>query len=181
MSDSASTPPAPPEPPRKRRYVQDLAFIAAIVLGMHLLQTRHVPDGAAPAFAAPSAAGGRISLAEWRARHAQGPVGLYFWADWCVVCAAQQGAVEAVQADWPVLTVAMQSGDEASVAKVLAAKGVDWTTAVDADGRIAARYGLHGVPAFVVLDRDGRIRSATVGYTSEWGIRARLWWAGLLG
>jgi predicted DsbA family dithiol-disulfide isomerase len=75
----------------------------------------------------------------------------------------------------------MQSGDAAAVAQVLAARGLDWTTAVDADGRIAGRYGLRGVPAFVVLDREGRIRSVSVGYTTEWGIRARLWWAGLTG
>lgn len=180
MSDPIPAP-SPPQPSRWRRHLRDLAFVAAVVFGMHLLQTRHVPDGDAPPFAAPSAAGGQISLESWRAEHADGPVGLYFWADWCVVCTAQQGAMDAVQADWPVLTVAMQSGDAASVAKVLADKGLGWATAVDADGRIAQRYGLHGVPAFVVLGRDGRIRYATVGYTSEWGIRLRLWWAGFAG
>jgi peroxiredoxin len=169
------------KPPRWRRYARDLAFVVAIVLGMHWVQTRHVPDGEAPPFVAPSAAGGELSLAEWRSAHAAGPVGLYFWADWCGICTAQQGSMDDVQADWPVLTVAMQSGDAAAVSQVLTARGLDWNTAVDADGRIAARYGLRGVPAFVVLDREGRIRSVSVGYTTEWGIRARLWGAGLMG
>lgn len=183
---SASTPdpghsPSPRKASRWRRYARDLAFVVAIVLGMHWVQTRHVPEGEAPSFLAPTAAGGQISLAEWRARHAEGPVGVYFWADWCGICSAQQGSMDDVQADWPVLTVAMQSGDATAVSEVLAARGLTWTTAVDADGRIAASYGLRGVPAFVVLDRAGQIRSVTVGYTTEWGIRARLWWAGWVG
>jgi thiol-disulfide isomerase/thioredoxin len=106
---------------------------------------------------------------------------VYFWADWCGICSAQQASMDGVQADWPVLTVAMQSGDQAAVANYLAAKDLAWATAVDADGSIAARYGLRGVPAFVVLDREGLIRSVAVGYTTAWGIRARLWWAGLFG
>ena len=169
------------KPSRWRRYRRDAVFVVAIVLGMHWVQTRHVPDGAAPAFSAPAATGGQLSLAEWRERHPDGPVGVYFWADWCGICAAQQASMDGVQADWPVLTVAMQSGDQAAVANYLAAKDLAWATAVDADGSIAARYGLRGVPAFVVLDREGLIRSVSVGYTTAWGIRARLWWAGLFG
>ena len=50
---------------------------------------------------------------------------------------------------------------------------------IDADGRIAQTYGLRGVPAFVIVDPAGQIRSVSLGYTTGWGLRARLWWAGL--
>ena len=106
-------------------------------------------------------------------------IGLYVWADWCPICTAQQGTIDGVQADYPVLTVAMQSGDAAAVNKVLAERGLDWTTAIDTDGRIAQTYGLRGVPAFVIVDPAGAIRSVSLGYTTGWGLRARLWWAGL--
>ena len=114
------------KPSRWRRYRRDAVFVVAIVLGMHWVQTRHVPDGAAPAFSAPAATGGQLSLAEWRERHPDGPVGVYFWADWCGICSAQQASMDGVQADWPVLTVAMQSGDQAAVANYLAAKDLGW-------------------------------------------------------
>ena len=129
--------------------------------------------------AAVVAADGRaLSLAEWRAAHPGQAVGVYFWAEWCPICTAQEGTIDGVQADYPVLTVAMQSGDAAAVNKVLAERGLDWTTAIDADGRIAQTYGLRGVPAFVIVDPAGQIRSVSLGYTTGWGLRTRLWWAG---
>ncbi|HPM22753.1 MAG TPA: hypothetical protein PLP66_02530 [Phycisphaerae bacterium] len=63
--------------------------------------------------------------------------------------------MDGVQADYPVLTVAMQSGGAAAVTSVLAERGLNWTAAIDADGRIAQSYGLRGVPAFVIVDPAG--------------------------
>ena len=51
-------------------------------------------------------------------------------------------------------------------------------TVLDEDGAISKRYGLRGVPAVFVLDGSGKIRFSSVGYTSELGIRIRLWLAG---
>jgi len=34
------------------------------------------------------------------------------------------------------------------------------------------------VPTLIFVDRAGRVRAVTQGYTSESGIRLRLWWAG---
>ena len=42
---------------------------------------------------------------------------------------------------------------------------------------IFRQYGFRGVPAFVVIDPSGEIRSISLGYTSEIGLRLRLWWA----
>ena len=83
-----------------------------------------------------------------------------------------------VMQDHPVLTIAMQSGSPADVARVLKARRLNWPTLVDTDGAITQRYGLPGVPALVVLDAQGNIRFVEVGYTSEIGMRLRLWWAG---
>jgi hypothetical protein len=75
------------------------------------------------------------------------------------------------------MPIAMQSGGAAQVLKHLQNKGLNWPALVDAHGRAAGAYGLKGVPAFIVLDRQGNIRSVSVGYTSEAGMRVRLWWA----
>jgi thiol-disulfide isomerase/thioredoxin len=173
-----------PGGPRRRarrwlKWAVEAALVVLVVFAMQWWQARDVPRGPAPGFSAPLADGGAISLAEFRAAHPGTAVGVYFWAEWCAICKAQQGSVEAVRSDWPVLTVAMQSGAATAVAKALQERGLDWPTAIDPNGSIAARYGLHGVPAFVVVDRQGEVRSVAVGYTTTLGLRLRLWWAGL--
>lgn len=165
-------------PPRWRRWGMEIALFAAVFLATQAWLARGVPAGPAPDFATVAADGRPLSLSAWRAAHPGKAVGVYFWADWCPICSAQEGTIDSVQADHPVLTVAMQSGAPAAVAEVLAARGLAWTTAVDGDGRIAQAYGLRGVPAFIVIDAAGGIRSVSSGYTTGWGLRARLWWAG---
>lgn len=62
---------------------------------------------------------------------------------------------------------------------VQARRELPWATVADPDGTLLTRYGLKAVPAFVVVAPDGRLSSVSVGYTSEAGMRLRLWWAGL--
>lgn len=151
-------------------------MLLAIVVLVSLWQTRDVPRGAAPEFSGPLAGGGNTSLTRWRAAHFGKPVVLYFWADWCPVCALVEGSVDELSQDWPVLTIAMRSGEGVAVRRHLRQRDLEWTAMVDPDGAIAARYGLYGVPAIVVLDAAGQVRFAEVGYTSETGLRLRLWW-----
>ena len=167
----------PTRRPRWQRWLIDAVLIALVFAAVQLWQTRHVPAGPAPAFAGPLATGGQGSLAAWRAAHPGGPVAVYFWADWCPICKAQQGSVSSLAEDWPVLTVAMQSGSPEDVAKVLAERGLSWPTVVDEDGAITARYGLAGVPALAVVGADGQLRAVAVGYTTALGMHLRLWWA----
>ncbi len=159
-----------------RRRVGQIVLAVAAVLAVSAWQTRHVPTGRAPGFVAPDAAGGMIDLHAWRAARPGEPVLIYFWAEWCPICRAVSGHVDGLTADWPVLTVAMQSGAPAVVANTLAERGRAWHTAVDADGAIARRYGVSGVPAYVILDAQGRIRFSSVGVFSETAARLRLWW-----
>lgn len=180
MPAPAPHPTTPARRPRWQRWLLDAALIALVLAGVQLWQTRHVPAGPAPAFVGPLAAGGQGGLAAWRAAHPGGPVAVYFWADWCPICKAQQGSISSLAEDWPVLTVAMQSGDAADVAEVLAKRGLPWPTVVDEDGAISARYGLAGVPALAVIDADGQLRAVAVGYTTAFGMRLRLWWAKLM-
>lgn len=163
-----------------RSHALTLLFIAAVVWGVNAWQTRHIPAGAAPTFSAPLAgapAGTRMALEQWRAQHPGRAVALHFWADWCPICRLEEGSVTSVQQDWPVLAVAMRSGPAQHVAGVLQQRGLPWLSVTDADGSLAARYGLQAVPAFIVLDAQGRIRYAAVGYTTQAGMRLRLWLA----
>jgi len=163
-----------------RSHGLTLLTVVLVYAGLHLWQTRHLPGGPAPAFSAPLLSRqtvNNIDLEQWRATHSGRAVALHFWAEWCPICRMEEDSISAVQRDWPVLGVAMQSGDAARLQTVLNQRGLAWQTAVDADGRVARRYGLASVPAFIVLDAQGHIRFAEVGYTTEIGMRLRLWWA----
>ena len=81
----------------------------------------------------------------------------------------------------PVLPIAMQSGPAASVLAYERQHGLAWNSVVDPDGRIARHFGISATPSFVVLDAQGNISSSTVGLTSPWGLRLRLWRARLAG
>lgn len=164
-----------------KSHTGTLLIFLLLYAGVHAWQTRRVPSGPAPDFSAPAAdsqlASGAIDFATWRAAHPGQAVALHFWADWCPICRTEENSVSRISRDWPVLSVAMQSGDPARVQGVLTRRQLDWHTAVDPDGQIARRFGLQSVPAFIVVDALGRIRFAEVGYTSEIGMRLRLRWA----
>ena len=165
--------------PRRRivRWLIELALFGAVFMAIQAWQQRDVPAGPAPGIGATLADGRAFDLGDWRAAHPGRPVALHFWAEWCPICATEEGSISSISADWPVMTVAMRSGTSDQVASHLKKQGLAWPTVVDGDGGIAAAYGLKGVPALVVIDRDGMIRSVSVGYTSELGMRLRLWWA----
>jgi thiol-disulfide isomerase/thioredoxin len=161
-----------------KRWLLEAGLFLAVFLAIQAWQQRDVPAGPAPVTVGTLADGLSFDLSAWRARHPGRPVALHFWAEWCPICATEEGSVSSVAADWPVMTVAMQSGSADQVARHLKDKGLAWPALVDSDGHIAAAYGLKGVPAFIVIDRQGVIRSVSVGYTSELGMRLRLWWVG---
>ena len=181
----ATTPPK--RPSRWRSWIKEITIVVTIVLTISFWQTRDVPQGMAPDFivtrvhTTPPASGAEarqtLSLAEWRARHTGRATVLYFFAEWCPICKLNEGAIDAVIRDHPVLPIAMQSGDEAAVTTYLTQRALQWPAVNDPQGQLLGQYGLHGVPAFIVLDPTGRIRFAEQGYTSEWGLRLRLLWA----
>jgi thiol:disulfide interchange protein len=177
--ESPSGSPDPASRKRWQRWGAEIGIVVLIVFAVQWWQGRDVPGGPAPVFAGQMVDGRAMSLDGWRAAHHGQAVAIYFWAEWCPICKAQEGNITALRASRPVMTVAMRSGSATDVARVLRRRELDWPTLIDADGAIAARYGLHGVPALVVIDSRGDLSSVAVGYTTTPGMRLRLWLAGL--
>jgi len=124
------------------------------------------PDGSAPARL------GRLDLSAY-----DKPMLLYFFAEWCPICKLQNPVIAAIAEDYPVIGVAMQSGDAGRVRDYLQRRGLDIPVINDPRGRISRAYGVSGVPAAFVIGADGRIRHSTQGYATEAGLRSRLWLA----
>ena len=106
------------------------------------------------------------------------PVLVYFWASWCAICRMQHGAIADIAREHPVVSVAMRSGDAAAVRRHLTEQAAAFDVINDPHGLHAARWGVGAVPASFIVDARGRVRFVEVGYTTGWGLRWRLWWAG---
>lgn len=171
-----------------KRHLGTLALFAGVLLAVQLWQTRGVTGGPLPEAALdaplPVLVGGgvrqsslRTEIATLQAAHPGQNIGLYVWADWCPICKTIQGTVNGLTQDHPVITIAMQSGPPEKVARYLATNRLAWHTVVDPRSAIPGALGFGAVPAFAVITPDGQLRWPTVGLTSGWGLRARLWLA----
>ena len=165
-----------------RSHLQTLAWVLLVFVGVHLWQSRDVPKGPAPTLDAPMLADHSDEpwLQQWLAQHRGQVVAVHFWASWCPVCKASEDNITRLQADWPIVSVALQSGDAPAVQRHLQQAALAWPTALDPDGSLAQAWGVQAVPATVFLDREGRVASASMGYTSTLGLWARLWWVRLV-
>ena len=171
--------------PKKRwqRWLLEGSLILAVIFGAQWWQTRGLPEGIAPPLegvrtdgSAARVPGGTQSAGAGGT--ASAPTLVAFWATWCPVCTAEEDNIVAVAREHRVVSVAMQSGDAAPVAKHLRERGLDLPALVDTDGRHAANWRVRGVPTHFVVDGAGNIRFRVVGYATTWGLKARLWWAG---
>ena len=150
-------------------------MIAAIVLVIRAYQQRNLPSGLAPNLSGMDLAGTAVDLSEYRGK----PVMVHFWATWCGVCKAEQHNIDAVAGELPVLSVASRSGDAKDVEAYVSEHEIAARVILDPSGTLAQRFGVAAFPTTFIVDGDGEIRHAEVGYTTELGLRARMWLAGL--
>ena len=155
-----------------------MVVVAVVFFAVQMFVTRDVARGPLPPLEGILTDGTALNVEQWRRAHGGDAFVLYVWATWCPICKTVEGSIDAVARDAPALTVAMQSGSGAEVGRFLAARGYRWPTLVDGDARLSRQLGVDAVPTLIFVDRAGEVRAVTQGYTSEIGIRLRLWWAG---
>ena len=159
----------------RNKWVRRALFgllLVAIVTGVRGWQQRDLVAGRAPPLYGTSVVGQIVTLDA-----PQRPTLVYFWATWCPVCRLEESTIESIATDHPVVTVAMQSGTDADLVHHQKKRGLKAVVLNDNTGEQAGNWGVRVTPTFFVIDRHGRIRFRETGYTSEAGLRLRLWWA----
>ncbi|MCW9032448.1 MAG: protein disulfide oxidoreductase [Gammaproteobacteria bacterium] len=136
---------------------------------------RDIVSGIAPNISAHILSGQRFELYQSKDR----PVLIHFWASWCPVCKLEESSIENVAQDHPVITIAMQSGDNEELKKYMQEEKLTFKVINDESGQLSQMYKIKGVPVSFVVNKDNEIEFVEVGYTTELGLRMRLWWAGL--
>ena len=161
-------------------WARDLGLLLVIVVAIGAWQTRgHLGTGEkAPPFALRTLAGERVTSTQLEGK----PTAIVFWAPWCGVCKQETGAISAVRdavgEDANVVSMALSYESRASVEGFVEDYGVDYPVLMGNDGTLSD-YSIEAFPTIYVLDAEGRVSDTVVGYTTGWGLRMRLWWAGI--
>jgi cytochrome c biogenesis protein CcmG/thiol:disulfide interchange protein DsbE len=123
-----------------------------------------IPDFTLPAVAA----GQGFSSADLRAAAARQPVVLNFFASWCIPCAAEAGALAALQGQGVAIWGIAYKDKPDKTAAFLNQYGNPYARmAADETGATFIDFGLYGVPESFVIDRAGRIAWHLAGPLSD--------------
>ncbi len=155
------------------RWLRDILIAVAVFWAAQWWMARGLFEGRPPPLAGFDLDGRQLSLADYRGA----PVLVHFWATWCSICRLEQGSIDSLAEDYPVLTVAMTSGNTETLRDYLRKNDLDFPVIVDETGELAQRWKVKGVPVSYVIDGRGQVTWAGAGYSSEFGLRARLWFA----
>lgn len=158
------------------RRAIELVVVIAVIFGVRAWQQRDIASGAAPSLQGMLLLDGKPLVMS--PEQAGKPVLVHFWATWCPICKTEQASIERLASDhFNVITVAMQSGTSESVARFMAEQKLSFPVLNDASGITSAEWGVHAVPASFIVDGEGKIRFVEIGFTTEMGLRLRLWLA----
>jgi thiol-disulfide isomerase/thioredoxin len=153
-----------------------IVIFAVFVSSMHYFQTRHMASGRAVEFrlsgitedamSVPARSPGKISL-------------IYFFAPWCRICKLSMSNLNKIQSDLPYVNIQVVALDYESKDDVLAfvrelgiAAPVFYGTE-----KVRDAWRISAYPSYYVLDEDSVIRAKAVGYSSKYGMMAKIFWS----
>lgn len=123
--------------------------------------------GKAPDFRLPSIEGKQVKLSDLLK---QGPVIVDFWATWCKPCIKAFPGLQKLYDKYHDrgLTVVAISVDsprtQTRVAPFVKSNKYSFLVLLDKDGRVARQYNAVIIPRTVLLDKDGKMIFASIGY-----------------
>jgi thiol-disulfide isomerase/thioredoxin len=153
--------------------VLDLLVFLGVYFAVQWWTGRDRLSGIAPALQGISVDGRAISLQAYQGR----PVLLHFWASWCRICQLQHGTIDNIAKDHAVITVMTRSGNQIEAMQYLRETGIRAAVILDEEGKLADSYRVRGVPASFIINAKGEVVDVEIGFSSEIGLRARLYLA----
>jgi len=156
-----------------RNFALQLFLVIVVYTGFQFWQSRNAISGQAPPINAFLLSGEQVSLSDYVGK----PVLVHVWASWCPICRFEESTISSLSKDYPVLSFATQSGDQAEVLAHIKKRNIDFPVILDEEGDWARLYGVRGFPTSFIIDTKGNIFDIEVGYSSYWGLRLRLFLA----
>lgn len=157
------------------RWIVEITLILIILSAVRFWMQRDILSGTAPNMSVPMLNGQHFDLYKNKSR----PILIHFWASWCPVCKLEHSNIENIAKDHSVVTIAIQSGDNRELKQYLQEEELSFNVINDESGQLSQMYNIKGVPVSFIINKENEIKFVEVGYTTELGLRMRLWWAGL--
>src|SRR5713226_5672843 len=144
----------------------NLAVVLATVALLGLLGMAGRPPlvgGPAPEIALKDLQGHEVKLSDLRGKI----VLLNFWATWCKPCKEEMPAMQAsydkLRGQGFVVLAVNELEDTEKVIEHVRSHGHTFPVVMDHDNRVANRYGVVGLPASFLVDRQGIVREHIFG------------------
>ena len=99
---------------------------------------------------------------------------VHFWATWCPTCKLEASNIESVSKQYEVLTIAVNSGDNAKIKAYMSQRNLSFRVVNDSDGKWAKQFKVEAYPTTFIYDASGELKFTEVGYTSTAGLLARV-------
>ena len=151
---------------RKEKFNTDLLPAIEKLYSSQLASIGTLSKGAvAPTFKLPDTKGKTVQLSAFKGK----VVYLDIWATWCGPCLKEIPYMERLKEkfrnkDVEMITISIDTKVDVWLAKVAAMK-MQGIQLIDSNGstnsKIAKNYKVHGVPHYVLIDKNGRIASAS--------------------
>ena len=155
------------------RLVVEVLLVILVLFAVRFWTQRDMVSGTVPEFQGNLLNGESYALLADKRR----PLLIHFWASWCPMCELEQGSIQSISDDHAVITIAMQSGEAEEVIAYMQQEKLQFPVINDSEGILARRFGVHAVPSSFVIDENNNIMFRETGFTTETGLRLRLWLA----
>ncbi len=161
-----------------RRIVLQIVLVIIAIIFIRFYQQQGIATELAPTFISNSINDKQIALTT----NENNASLVHFWATWCGICALENSNIQNIIKDsnYNIINIAWQSGNNEQLIKYAEDNNLDINTIInDQYGTLANAYGVSATPSSFIIDKQGNIKFIEIGYTTELGLRLRLWWANL--
>lgn len=120
----------------------------------------------APEFTAVNSAGEQVKLSDYRGK----AVMINFWASWCTPCVREMPLVHQIAQDYQndVATLFVNVGEsKGTIREFMDKQAFDFPVIIDVTGNISGMYRITGLPATMVIDKEGKFRHILLGELTE--------------
>lgn len=102
------------------------------------------------------------------------PLMVHFWALWCPTCKLEAANIESLSKEYEVLSIVVQSGDDAKVKRYMQAHDLHFRVVNDKLGDLAKQFKVEAFPTTFIYDSNATLQFTEVGYSTTVGLVTRM-------